>query len=374
MSFSLWAEEKQKPLSHFRVIDLSIMLAGGLFTRLLAQYGANVIKVEHMPQGDPLRQVPDPALAKLLFSGKKSLGLDLKNAEAIEVIKKLINEADIFVENFREGVMDSLGLGYSALSEQNPDLVYVSLRGLSGKNAGHASHDLNYIAASGVGDWFIENHPNYSTLFGDMVGGVLVPVTRLLFQLVHPERPGQHLVMNMDESFRWLYLPRAYEEVNITDRKAPSFTNANPKYPHSRFYQCRDSQWVALNAIQTKHWEAFCEVVDREAWKDKQWDEKLTPEVEKLFLDAPSTYWEALSSHREVCLTRVVPWQEHLNFTQARPKLQSDPLTWVGFEGNEGLPPFTEMGAASHEVLQSIGFSEAAIQALQKNKAVFQTK
>ena len=113
-----------------------------------------------------------------------------------------------------------MGSGYPELSEENPDLIYVSLRGLSGRNAVHAAHDLNFIAASGVGEWFLESGtPNYSTHFGDMVGGALAPTIKLLFHLANPARAGMHLISYMDEGFRSLYLPRAFD--SLQGRECP---------------------------------------------------------------------------------------------------------------------------------------------------------
>ena len=116
-----------------------------------------------------------------------------------------------------------------------------------------------------------------------------------------------------------------------------------------------------LNAIQDKHWKVFCEVVDREAWKDRGADLALVPEMEKLFLDAPAAYWEALAGSRELCLFRVVPWEEHLSFSQARPQLSTDPLTWAGFAPNQSLGKTPALGEDTYAVLHSMGLSNKEI-------------
>lgn len=362
MNSSLWSDEQEKPIQHLRIIDLSVMLPGPFITRLLAQYGADVVKVENLPKGDPLRHLKDTACFELLNQGKRSLAIDLKEPRGAQLVRQLAGEADVFVENFREGVMDKLGLGYAELSEENPDLIYFSIRGFSGKHATNAGHDLNFVAASGCGEWFLESgFPNYSTQFGDLVAGGIVPAMKLLFHLANPARRGMHLVSYMDESFRSIYLPRAYDEYraeNLPEEERRKFgiqKSLDGSYPHSRYYQCRDGQWISLNAIQDKHWELFCSVVDREAWRDRMWDATLSPEVEKLFQDAPSTYWEALTANREICLFRVVPWSEHLGFSQARPQLATDPLTWAGFAPNTSLAPAPELGRDTFSVLHSFG-------------------
>jgi crotonobetainyl-CoA:carnitine CoA-transferase CaiB-like acyl-CoA transferase len=329
---------------------------------MLAQYGADVVKVEHLPDGDPLRSLKDTALFELLNQGKRSIGINLKTEEGKAIVHQLAGEADVFVENFREGVMDELGLGYADISEVNPDLIYLSLRGLSGKNAVHASHDLNFIANSGCGEWFLESGvPNYSTQFGDIVAGMLVPVTKLLFHLANPARRGMHLISCADEAFRTLYLPRAYDRFKaeaLPEQEREKYgvcQHLNGQEPHTRYYRCRDGLWVSLNAIQPKHWETFCVVVDRPQWKSRMLESALVPEVEKLFMDAPSTYWEALAAKREVCLFRVLPWNEHVSFSQARPQLATDPFTWCGFAPNDSLKACSELGEDSFAVLHSMG-------------------
>jgi crotonobetainyl-CoA:carnitine CoA-transferase CaiB-like acyl-CoA transferase len=101
-------------------------------------------------------------------------------------------------------------------------------------------------------------------------------------------------------------------------------------------------------------------------------DPTLTPEMEKLFEDAPSTYWEALASNRELCLFRVIPWSEHVSFSQARPQLGSDPLTWAGFVPNPNLLKAPELGRDTYSVLHSLGLSNKEISDLLQSGTVFQ--
>jgi crotonobetainyl-CoA:carnitine CoA-transferase CaiB-like acyl-CoA transferase len=249
---------------------------------------------------------------------------------------------------------------------------------LGDKYAVHAGHDFNFIARSGCGEWFLESGvPNYSTQFGDIVGGVMVPAIKVLMHLSNPNRRGMHLISSIDESFRTLYLPRAYDQYRsekIVESKRRDFglnkiTDGN--YPHSRYYRCRDGVWVSINAVQKKHWDTFCEVVDRAQWKDKHADTRLVPEMEKLFQDAPSTYWEALAANRELCLFRVVPWVEHVNYSQARPQLSSDPLSWAGFAPHSSLLSTPELGRDTFTVLHGLGIGNKEIAEWIKQGIVF---
>lgn len=377
MSLSLWNDEQELPLQHLRIIDLTVMLPGPYLTRVLAQYGADVVKVECLPHGDPLRNVSDSAVFDLLNQGKRSVGIDLRDPKGVEMVRRLAGEADVFIENFREGVLDDMQLGYSELSEENPDLLYLSLRGFEGKRATQAGHDLNFIATSGCGQWYLESGiPNYSAQLGDIVGGMMMPALKLMFHLANPARRGMHLVSNMDEGFRSLYLPRAYdlfEQVKKTNLPKPFGLHhqTDGSKPHSRFYKCRDGQWLSLNAIQTKHWDTFCEVVDRNEWKSRWGDIELVSEVEKLFLDAPAAYWEALCANREVCLFRVIPWEEHLSFSQAKPQLSSDPLAWAGFAPNAGVRDCPRLGADTFSILTTMGYNNKEISDLLQSGIVF---
>jgi crotonobetainyl-CoA:carnitine CoA-transferase CaiB-like acyl-CoA transferase len=127
-----------------------------------------------------------------------------------------------------------------------------------------------------------------------------------------------------------------------------------------------------LNAIQKKHWDTFCEVVDRQNWKDRMEDSALVPEMEKLFLDAPSTYWEALSSNRDLCLFRVIPWEEHISFSQARPMLATDPLTWAGFPPNPSLLPCPSLGRDTYAIMHSLGATNKEISDHLQQGIIFQ--
>src|SRR3989338_4048239 len=106
MSNQLWNDELSKPLKHLRVIDLTVMLTGPYVTRILGQYGADIVKVEKLPSGDHLRELRESRLFELLNQGKKSVAINFDSSVGIQYIRQLASEADIFIENFRSGIMD----------------------------------------------------------------------------------------------------------------------------------------------------------------------------------------------------------------------------------------------------------------------------
>lgn len=146
-----------QPLAGVKVLDFSTLLPGPLATLILAEAGAEVIKIERPGRGDEMRSyVPkfgtDSVNFALLNRGKKSIAIDLKDAAARESLMPLIKEADVIVEQFRPGVMDRLGLGYDALAKVNPRIIYCALTGYGqhGPRAQVAAHDINYVAESGM--------------------------------------------------------------------------------------------------------------------------------------------------------------------------------------------------------------------------------
>lgn len=158
-------------LEGLRVLDLTIWRPGPYATQLLAEQGADVLKVEP-PGGDPMRSMPD--LFDILGAGKRSVVLDLKRDEDREQCLELAASADVFVESYRPGVAERLGVGHDAVRARNPAIVYASVSGFgaSGPLAGLPGHDINYLAVSGAlrplgGDL---THPTVP--ISDLAGGV----------------------------------------------------------------------------------------------------------------------------------------------------------------------------------------------------------
>lgn len=349
-------------MAHLRVVDATVGPSAPLLTRLLAQYGADVVKVEPLPGGDPLRADKSTGLFDLLNGGKRSCAIDYSRPEGAALLRELAADADVFVEAFPEGRLDGAGLGYAALSEANPDLIYLSLRTFAGKRDGESGGERTAIAASGCGEWYLASGSNGAGAFAE-TAGTLLPLVRLLTHLANPARRGMHLVASLEEAFRAFWLGRAFDELRIEgapeERKSQLglHRHRDGSKAHSRFYRCRDGNVVALDASTPAQWEAFCDVVDRAAWKNRSDDPKLVAEVEKLFKDAPATYWETLARGRNTTLTRVVPWEEHWSATPARAQLSSDPLTWIGLPSNGNLPAAPAMGSDTMAVLHSLGLT-----------------
>lgn len=362
MSPFLWSDEQEKPIAHLRVVDTTLGTWAPLLTRILAQYGADVVKVEPLPSGDPLREERTTGLFDLLNAGKRSCAIDYSRPEGAALLKELAADADVFVEAFPDGRLEAAGLGYAALSEANPDLIYLSLRVFSGKRDGETGGERTAVASSGCGEWLLETGANGAAPVAETLG-TLLSALRLMMHLANPARRGMHLVGSLDEAFRTLWLGRAFDALRAdgapSERKAAigAHRRRDGSRPHSRFYRCRDGQSVALEASTPEAWEAFCDAVDRAAWKPRADDPTLVAEVEKMFLDAPSTYWETITRERHTTLTRVVPWDEHWATTPVRAQLASDPLTWLGLPATRSLTPAPALGSDTTAVLHGLGLT-----------------
>src|ERR1044071_8196940 len=199
-----------QPLSGLLVLDFTTLLPGPLATLMLAEAGAEVIKIER-PGGEGMRRHPpmldgESVPFALLNRGKRSLVLDLKNRDDHARLAPLIARADILVEQFRPGVMERLGLGYATVQRANPRIVYCSITGYgqSGPRAGEAGHDLNYIGNTGL--LALNPGPAASpvvppALVADIAGGTLPAVMNILLALRQRDRTGEgcHLDIAMTD-------------------------------------------------------------------------------------------------------------------------------------------------------------------------------
>ncbi|MBY0371565.1 CoA transferase [bacterium] len=375
---ALWNDEQENPLQHLRVLDLTVLLPGPFFTRILAQYGAEVVKVEGLPGGDPMRASHQTGLMDWIGQGKRSVAVALKTAQGGDLVRRLAAETDVFVENFREGVMDSLGLGYRDLSALQPDLLYVSLRGFHGAHASKAGHDLNFIAASGVGEFHLESGPNYATQWADMIGGTFLPAIQVLAHLANPERRGMHLVLHMDKGFRAAFLPRAFDALvasQLPEEKRAGFGmhhHFGAQVPHSRYYRCSDGLWLSVSCVKSQHWQALCELWGKPEWASRGEDPTLVPDVEALVATHPAAHWESLPGATSLCVFKVVPWAEHAVSLPSRESLLQDPLAWAGFPANPKLLPAPELGRDTFAALQAMGISARQCEDLAREGIVFQ--
>src|SRR5215212_10301601 len=302
-------------LAGVRVLDLTRLLPGGFCTGLLADFGADVLKVEDTGLGDYVRWAPpryegaDPSAASALFlalnRNKRSIRVNLKAHEGREVLLRLVREADVLVEGFRPGVMDLLGVGYERLREENPGLVYCAITGYGqdGPYRDRSGHDMNYLGL--IGMLGLTGEPDGPPVqpagqIADVGGGALMAAFGILAALRERDRSGAGQLVDVsmaDGALSWLALVagRFLADGQLPRRGGLELAGGLVCY---RPYACRDG-WVTLGALEPKFWQAWCRGVGREELVEKQFERpgsEAHAEVERIFLERTRDQWQSFAS------------------------------------------------------------------------------
>lgn len=259
-----------------RVLDLSRLLPGPFLTMVLADLGAEVVKVEDPRLGDYLRNFP-PAKGGIsgrflaINRGKRSLALDLKSEAGRAALLRMAARADVIIESFRPGVMDKLGLGYPALAAVNPGIILCSISGYgqTGPYVHRAGHDLNYIALAGVLGMTgqREGAPQMPGVqIADLAGGALWSATGVLAALFARTRTGQgaHLDISMTEGALSLLLAELGNlDCGATPRRGAEMLNGG--VASYAVYRTADDRYLSLGALEPKFYLAFNQAIGRAA-------------------------------------------------------------------------------------------------------------
>ncbi len=306
-----------QPLDGIRVLDFSTLVPGPLATLILAEAGAEVLKIER-PGGDPLRQYA-PRLDgvglsfALLNRGKRSLEIDLKLPDASARLLPLVREAQVLVEQFRPGVMDRLGLGYERLRAINPALVYCSVSGYGqvGPRRNEAAHDINYQSDAGILDATRDGvgQPQIApTLTADFAGGAYPAVINVLLALRVAERTGEgtHLDIAMtDHLFTFAYEALALSALGRAPKPgAERLTGGSARY---RIYGTADGRFLALGALEDRFWLRFCTLIGLSpALVDDRADAAASADgVAAILRSRDSGFWLQRFAGEDVCCTLV---------------------------------------------------------------------
>ncbi|HKN13629.1 MAG TPA: CoA transferase [Candidatus Binatus sp.] len=268
------------PLEGIRIIDWTIWQQGPVATQMLADLGAEVIKIEERERGDPGRGITAVAGSATNKGGrnyyfeannkhKKSIALNLKQPEAREIMHRLAARSDVFVQNFRKGVASRLGLGYADLAAHNPRLIYASASGYGpeGPDSGEPSFDYLGQARSGIMNAVGTGSTAPTYVYGgiaDQMGAIMLAYG-VLAALFARERTG--IGQEVDASH--LGSMMALQGLNVVARtimgkEFPRNTRANAYNPLWNHYRCADDKWISLAMLQPdRYWKDFCEVIGK---------------------------------------------------------------------------------------------------------------
>jgi alpha-methylacyl-CoA racemase len=321
-----------RPLEGIRVLDFSTLLPGPMATLVLAEAGAEVIKVERPGRGDEMRSYEpkfgdDSVNFALLNRGKRSIAIDLKDPAAIDKLRELVKSADIVVEQFRPGVMDRLGLGYDALSAINDKIIYCSITGFgqTGPYTDVAAHDLNFVAETGMlgltagADGAPVLPP---ALIADIAGGTYPALVNILLALRQRDRSGKGSKLDIamaDNLFTFLYWALGNGQVNGSWPKPGGelVTGGSPRY---QIYRTQDNRFVAAAPLEEKFWINFLTAIEApETMHDDSLEpDRIKAQVQQIIGAQTADFWRARFEGKDLCCSIVGSLKDAMDHPQFR--------------------------------------------------------
>ncbi|MFL5862511.1 MAG: CaiB/BaiF CoA transferase family protein [Solirubrobacteraceae bacterium] len=396
---------RRLPLHGLTVLDLSRLLPGGFCSLLLADFGADVIKVEDTGMGDYIRWSPpyyegaaETAKSALFLSlnrGKRSVRLNLKTDGGREALLRLARDADVLLESFRPGVLDRLGVGYERLRRENPGLVYCAISGYGqdGPNRNRSGHDMNYLGLNGLlGLTGEAGGPPVQAAgqIADLGGGALMAAVGILIALHERDRSGEGQFVDasmFDGSLSWLAMLAA-ETFATGQAPRRGELGLAGRYNCYRPYECADG-YVTLGALEPKFWQAWCQGVGRPDLVEHAFDppgSESHAAVAAIFRERTRDQWRAFASDHDCCLEPVLGLDEALQSELVAAREMVVELTQPGAErpvrllgvpvklsrtpGDAARAPGPELGEHTDEVLAAAGYSPDELAALHAGGAI----
>jgi alpha-methylacyl-CoA racemase len=370
-----------QPLSGIRILDLSRLLPGPYLTQLMADLGAEVIKVETPLAGDHARLAPpEMGLGKMyetINQGKKSLALNYRNPRGRELFLKLAMTADVILEGFRPTIADKYGIGYEAVRAVKPDIVYCSLSGYGqeGPYQQRAGHDFNYLAIGGA--FSLNGLPGerpipYGLPVADLSGGMLAAIA-ILGALVGRERSGQGMYLDMallDGVISWMtpLALSAYFSGLVVGAGTHPLLGGRAFF---NIYETSDGKYLTLAAIEPHFWGDFCKTIGRTDLIERQFDPAVSTELGTVIKQKTRAEWLALFASNDACVEPVNSVEEmladpqmqargYVRMENGKPVGMHSPFVFARGERS----PAPALGADTSALLHEIGVSDEEICAL----------
>ena len=394
------------PLSSLKILDFSTLLPGPYATMMLADLGAEVLRIEAPNRPDLVRMMPpfdadgNSSQHALLNRSKRSLGLNLKAEGATDIVKKLVAEQgfDIVVEQFRPGVMDRLGVGYDSLKAVCPSLIFCSLTGYGqdGPFRDRAGHDLNYLALSGLLSYYGrkdgEAPPPMPIQVADVGAGSLNMVIGLLSAYIRRSATGEGGMVDIsmfDGSIAWNNIGAANTLVSNGRSPQPEGTILNGGSFYD-LYKTKDGQLLSVGSLEPKFWHGFCTAIGREDLFETGTDfhpkkqQSIKGEIVAAIQEKDLAEWIDIFEKLDVCVEPVLSTADALEHPQTVgrnmlvdvPMRDGTPQKQVGtpIKISNHQPEYkftgTQIGAHSRDILAECGFAAEEIEKLIANGVV----
>ena len=387
-------------LASLRVLDFTTLLPGPFATMMLADLGADVLRIEAPNRPDMIRALPPfdkgvSAWHGVLNRSKRSLALDLKKQGAAAIVERLVGQGgyDILIEQFRPGVMERLGLGYERLQAVNPALIYCSITGYGqdGPLRDRAGHDINFLALSGIMSHSGRAKDGPSPLgvqLADIGGGSFGALIGLLAAVIQRQESGrgqQVDVSMLDMMLAWQ--AHVFSEYLVGQAEAEregSLLNGGGFYD---FYETADGRYLSVASLEPKFWVAFCEAIGRPELIAKGYDsdaavsDAVKEELRQVMATRTLQEWREVFAPIDACVEPVLTVAEAAiqPQTAARKMVVTVPRADGSSQQQIGLPiRFShsqavyrqcgvDLGAHSEEVLAEIGYEGAEIERMRQN-------
>lgn len=388
------------PLDGIRVLDLSMYLPGPLCSQILADFGAEVIKIEE-PGGEWGRYLAPMLLEESarfysVNRNKKSVGINLKNEEGKRVLKELVKSSDVLIEQLRPGVLEKMGLGYAVLKDINPGLIHCAITGygFTGPYRLVAGHDVNYLNLTGVTG--LNGPAGRASLcagqLADIAGGSLYGVIGILMALMARTKTsrGQFVDIAMMDGALSLLCYTIGEWAGLGRLPGREENLLSGGYACYNVYETSDHRFVSLGAVESKFWQGFCDRIGKPEYIPWHFVEErqsaMVEDIRFLMMKKTQAEWVDIFSDLDICFTPVL----HLDEVAEHPQIKArDMMIKLDNFKNSGRdmyltgipvklsetpgelkPIFPEIGQHTESILTGAGYSQEQIAQLREQKAI----
>jgi crotonobetainyl-CoA:carnitine CoA-transferase CaiB-like acyl-CoA transferase len=383
-------EKKIKPLEGLKVLDLSRLLPGPYCSMILADFGAEILRIE-----DRRFEEEGPGMPTVMRN-KRHMTLNLKHSKGKEIFYTLAKGADVLLEGFRPGVTERLGIGYAQLEKQNPRLIYCSLTGYGqdGPYSGMVGHDINYLSFAGV--LGLTGKPDgppviTGTQIADIAAGGMNAAIGILLAVIMRERTGKGQYIDismMDGAVAMLpFVANLYWEGGMVPGRGDTMLNG--RYPCYNVYQTKDGQFISIGALERRFWVTLCQKLGREDFIPHQFDEgerraEMFAFFKKTFKQKTREEWMEELKDLDICFGMVLSLPEVFQDSQVRHRrLVSEYFHPAKGKKNILAPPIkmsevswevqvlpASFGEHTEQVLKELGMGRKEIESLRKEGVI----